>query len=144
MDLVPSMGRAGYSLEAQDERSLTFVSRFRSGWVIFVAIFFFPIGLLALLAEKRTASLLVSMEGVPEGTQIIYAGEAFGGLRKQIEYLPEIYKSGGSRLLYFIGVAAAMVLALILLSLVWSPLVGIVLWGLLGFGIYKLIKRVRK
>ncbi len=89
LNLIPSMGRCGYSLEAQDERSLTFVSRYRSNWIYFVCILFFPIGLLALLVEKRVATLMVNIEADEGGgTRVIFTGEAFRGLRKQIEQLP--------------------------------------------------------
>jgi hypothetical protein len=86
-DLAPSMGRAGYPLERQDERSFTFVRRYRSGWVIAVAILFFPIGLLALLAEKKTAMVLVTLEEVEGGTKVILTGEAWKRLREHLEAL---------------------------------------------------------
>lgn len=87
LNFVPSMGRSGYPLASQDERSFTFVHRYRSEWVILFCIIFFPIGLLALLVEKRTATILVSLEPLNDGTQVIFTGQAFGRLRKHIEQM---------------------------------------------------------
>jgi hypothetical protein len=142
LNFVPSMGRAGYPLEAQDERSLTFVSRYYSGWVFLVCILFFPIGLLALLSGKRIATLLMTIEGNGQGTRIIYVGETFRRLRKQIELLPEERQVHGA--LYYVGIVLAALAAVTLLGLIWGPLEGVAIWALVGFGVYKLVKVARK
>ncbi len=82
--LSPNLSSWGFVLSAQDERSLTFTRRYRSGWVIAACILLFPIGLLALLIERRTQTISVVLTPAGEGTRVIFSGEVDSRLEKTI------------------------------------------------------------
>ena len=89
LSVSPFLAGWGYKLQAQDERSFTYVREYRHGWVIFVCIFLFPIGLLSLLARKKRDTLLVSLSpDGPADTRVMWMGEVPEGLQSAILALP--------------------------------------------------------
>jgi hypothetical protein len=74
--LAPAMARCGYELAASTGTWLEFVRTRRPAWTILVAIFVFPIGLIALIHrdERRVTVLLERRSG--GGCTVVAHGEA--------------------------------------------------------------------
>jgi hypothetical protein len=73
--IAPAMAHCGYELIASTATWLEFVRRRRPVWTILVAIFLFPIGLIALVhREERRVTVL--LERGPGGCTITARGEA--------------------------------------------------------------------
>lgn len=81
--IVPAMVRAGYDIVSRDEpRMIVFEIRERPGWVPWVCILAFPVGLLAL-AYKETQRIVVTFDEIaPDRTRIAAAGIARRPVRK--------------------------------------------------------------
>jgi hypothetical protein len=73
--LVPAMLRYGYTLDDRAPQRLEFSFRRRPGWTILVAIFAFPIGLLALM-HTIDEQVVVELEERPGGTMLTAHGVA--------------------------------------------------------------------
>ena len=61
-NMTPWLNHGKFVLEEQGPGALTYSRRSFNGWQILVAIFLFPIGLLALLAEKKEERILVRFD----------------------------------------------------------------------------------
>lgn len=68
------LAQGRYQLVAQAPGQLTYARRGFHGWQIIVAILLFPIGLLALLAEKRTTQIHIAFYQDDATTQIVFGG----------------------------------------------------------------------
>jgi hypothetical protein len=80
--IVPAMIRFGYEVtHRHDGRLLTFTIDERPGWVPFVCIFAFPIGLLALLARNRH-TVTIEFDEQPGGSVMRAYGRARRPVRK--------------------------------------------------------------
>jgi hypothetical protein len=64
--VVPVLVRDGFAMVAQAGHTTVFERRFFPIWTILVAIFLFPVGLLALLARGRETIVIISRDGVLE------------------------------------------------------------------------------
>lgn len=64
--IVPVLVQDGYTMVAQAGHTTVFERRFFPGWTFLVAIFFFPVGLLALLARGRETVVIVTGDDVLE------------------------------------------------------------------------------
>jgi hypothetical protein len=73
MTMSPALSQGGYKLTEKQADSAVYVRRYSPGWTILVAIFLFPIGLLALLARQQS-NLLVSFESYGSGTMVKVSG----------------------------------------------------------------------
>ena len=61
--LLPVLVDDGYAIVAQAGHTTIFEHRFFPAWTVLVSIFFFPFGLLALLARGRETVVIVSADG---------------------------------------------------------------------------------
>jgi hypothetical protein len=87
--LVPPMLRYGYTLDETSPQRLAFRYRSRPGWTILVAVFAFPVGLIALAhtAEER---VVVELEPRPDGgTLLIAHGTAPRSVRRAFAALDD-------------------------------------------------------
>lgn len=82
---TPWFAQAGWQITGQAGNSMTYgTSSFRT-WQIVVAILFFPIGLIALLAEKRKDWLTATFTEVDGNTAIMVTGSiSSAGTAKQV------------------------------------------------------------
>jgi len=72
---TPWLGQGGFLVESQTADTLVYARRSFNTWQIVVAILFFPLGLLALLAEKRREQLSVFFRDEGDGkTEITVTG----------------------------------------------------------------------
>jgi hypothetical protein len=79
------LAASGYVMVAQELATLTYWRRYFPSWVVAVAVLFFPIGLLALLAGRRDATLLVSAAPEPGSTRIDVRGSAHRPIARELE-----------------------------------------------------------
>jgi DUF1707 SHOCT-like domain len=80
--IVPGMVRFGYKVSHRHEgRVLTFAIDERPGWVPFVCVFAFPIGLLALLARNRH-TVTIEFDELPRGEGTVM--RAYGRARRPV------------------------------------------------------------
>lgn len=75
-NFTPWLGRGDFFVESQTADTLRYTRRKFNTWQIVVAILFFPLGLLALLAEKRheQISVFFRSEGSSGVTEITVTG----------------------------------------------------------------------
>jgi hypothetical protein len=73
--VVPPMERWGYDLTQRWDGRLRFERETRPIWTIFVAIFLFPFGLLALLYKDRER-ITIDLDEDEHGTQLVASGVA--------------------------------------------------------------------
>jgi hypothetical protein len=80
--LAPALNRYGYELRQRSPATLVFERRGRPGWVPFVAVFTFPIGLVALAVHEtqRIVIAIDELEG-PKTALTVY-GTAPRAVRK--------------------------------------------------------------
>jgi hypothetical protein len=62
--VIPVLVKDGYTMVAQGGHTTVFEHRFFPAWTVLVSIFFFPLGLIALLARARETVVIVSADGV--------------------------------------------------------------------------------
>ena len=87
--IAPGLNASGYELASQSPHALVFERSARPRWVPFVAIFAFPLGLVAL-AVRQTQRIVLSLEEqTPERTVLIVHGVAPRGVRKAFAELAE-------------------------------------------------------
>jgi hypothetical protein len=80
--IVPAMVRFGYEVSHRHEgHVLTFAIDERPGWVPFVCVFAFPIGLLALLARNRY-TVTIEFDELPRGEGTVM--RAYGRARRPV------------------------------------------------------------
>jgi Domain of unknown function (DUF1707) len=80
--IVPAMVRFGYEISHRhDGHVLTFAIDERPGWVPFVCVFAFPIGLLALLARNRY-TVTIEFDELPRGEGTVM--RAYGRARRPV------------------------------------------------------------
>jgi hypothetical protein len=80
--LAPALNRYGYELRQRSPATLVFERRGRPGWVPFVAVFAFPIGLVAL-AVHETQRIVISMDELDgDRTALTVYGTAPRAVRK--------------------------------------------------------------
>jgi Domain of unknown function (DUF1707) len=80
--IVPAMVRFGYEVtHRQDDHLLTFATDERPGWVPFVCVFAFPLGLLALLARNRY-TVTIEFDDLPGGEGSVM--RAYGRARRPV------------------------------------------------------------
>jgi Domain of unknown function (DUF1707) len=80
--LAPALNRYGYELRQRSPATLVFERRGRPGWVPFVAVFTFPIGLVAL-AVHETQRIVISMDQLDgDRTALTVYGTAPRAVRK--------------------------------------------------------------
>lgn len=81
----------GYVLAALSDTTVTYNRKYRPWIAILVAIFFFPIGLLALLyTEHATITALAEPDEARGGTELVIKGSAPRKLRRSLEDLRSI------------------------------------------------------
>jgi hypothetical protein len=74
----------GYLMVAQSLGTITYWRRYFPSWSIAVAVLFFPIGLLALLA-RRDATLVVTAAAESGGTRVDVRGDAHRPIARELE-----------------------------------------------------------
>jgi hypothetical protein len=80
--IAPALNRYGYELRQRSPATLVFERRGRPGWVPFVAVFLFPLGL-AALAVYETQRIVISIDGLEGGgTALTAYGTAPRAVRK--------------------------------------------------------------
>lgn len=84
--LGPPLASAGYKLQTQSERLLTYARDYRPWFVWVGVVLIFPIGLLFLL-YKETATLTVVLEEVGAGTRVQVTGTGEKGVRQAFEQM---------------------------------------------------------
>jgi hypothetical protein len=62
--LIPVLVKDGFSMVAQGGHTTVFEHRFLPAWSVLVAIFLFPLGLIALLARGREEVVIVAGDRV--------------------------------------------------------------------------------
>jgi hypothetical protein len=62
--VIPVLVEDGYTMVAQGRHTTVFEHRFFPAWTVLVSIFFFPLGLIALLARAWETVVIVSADGV--------------------------------------------------------------------------------
>jgi hypothetical protein len=62
--VIPVLVQDGYAMVAQGGNTTVFEHRFMPAWTVVVAIFLFPVGLVALLARGRETVVIVSADRV--------------------------------------------------------------------------------
>jgi hypothetical protein len=82
---IPVMQAGGYRLTDQGPVSIRFVHRYRPAWVILLAIFLFPIGLLFLLITQENDLMLTAGPFGRGGTRVAVSGRAGAETRRQLE-----------------------------------------------------------
>lgn len=87
--VVPYFAAHGYRVASTNPEGIRLACEYRKSWVIPICVLLFPIGLLALLAEKRRHDITVSLRPNGAGTEVFFAGEAPPHLRAAIEALDE-------------------------------------------------------
>lgn len=84
-------GSWGYVLTSQSDTTVTYDRKYRPWLAILVAIFFFPIGLLALLyTEHATITALAEPVDARGGTELVIKGSAPRKLRRSLEDMRSI------------------------------------------------------
>lgn len=78
------LASAGYRLQTESERALTFARTYRPWFVWVGVVLLFPLGLLFLL-YKETATISVVFEPKGGGTLIRVSGEGEAGVRRAFE-----------------------------------------------------------
>lgn len=73
--LGPILHRYDYVIVSRDERAVVFEQDERPGWAIAVAVFVFPLGLLAL-TQRRKRRVIVSFAASGAGTEVTVYGKA--------------------------------------------------------------------
>jgi hypothetical protein len=89
--VMPLLIADGYELEADSPSQLTYSRRHRPFWTIALAVFAFPIGLLALAYEDRCQVAISLDEGEAE-TVVTVSGTAPLGIRRAIRSLALEYE----------------------------------------------------
>jgi hypothetical protein len=84
--LAPLFVARGYALVSNTERLVVFEQDRRPAWTILVAVFVFPIGLLAL-THKRSSRIVVAFTDEADGTEIAAYGWAPLGMRRGLAEL---------------------------------------------------------
>lgn len=80
--VAPGLNAFGYELVEQSPNGLVFERSRRPEWAVAVAVFLFPIGLLALL-QRKTDRIVISLEGrAPSWTNMTAHGAAPRRVRK--------------------------------------------------------------
>ena len=76
IEVTPYLERQGYKLETQTRTGFIYRRSVRRTWVYFVCVLLFPIGLLALLAEKEEHRLTVTLRAVAGSrTRVSFSGD---------------------------------------------------------------------
>jgi hypothetical protein len=83
--LQSPMGRQGYQLTTQTEDALTYNSTYRPWWTWLIVIFFFPIGLIAVVLIKHEASVMITFSPISDGTRIRISGNGSKSLVNSFE-----------------------------------------------------------
>jgi hypothetical protein len=84
--LTPLFVACGYTLVSDTDRLVVFEQDRRPAWTILVAVFVFPIGLLAL-THKRNSRIVVAFTDEADGTEISAYGWAPLGVRRGLAEL---------------------------------------------------------
>ena len=84
--VVPRLVAEGYDLETNEPSLLVLSRKHRPGWTIALAVFLFPVGLLALMYEDRT-QLVISIDDTEEDTIVSISGCASLGVRRAVRRL---------------------------------------------------------
>jgi len=84
--LAPLFVARGYALVSENDRMVVFEQDRRPAWTILVAVFAFPIGLLAL-TNKRRSRIVVAFTDEAGGTEIAAYGWAPLGVRRGLAEL---------------------------------------------------------
>ena len=85
-DLLAAMSDQGYAASAITADGARFDRRHRPVWTIYVAVLFWPLGLLALLRVKRVA-VHVRADPTEGGTLVVVAGTLAQALRERLRYV---------------------------------------------------------
>lgn len=80
-DIAPPLAKRGYELVRHDENQIVFVREWRPTWTILVAIFVFPIGLIALIHKQRD-QITILLRPHDGGTRLVISGTAPVGVRR--------------------------------------------------------------
>jgi hypothetical protein len=88
--IAPALARSGYELTVRGGTTLLFRRRWRPAWTILLAVFTFPIGLVALMYQHEDEVIVEIDEGLRGGTAILAHGvgplnvrRAFANLRDE-------------------------------------------------------------
>jgi hypothetical protein len=84
--VVPRLIAEGYRLETDKPTLLVLSKTYRPGWTIALAVFIFPIGLLALLHQDRS-QVMISLDARDRETTIEVAGTAPLAVRRAVRNL---------------------------------------------------------
>jgi hypothetical protein len=95
--LAPLLVARGYTLVSSSDRLVVFEQARRPAWTILVAVFAFPIGLLALM-HKRSSRIVVAFRDEADGTEISAYGWAPLGVRRGPAHLDPVVRAGASNL----------------------------------------------
>jgi hypothetical protein len=85
--LTPAFAQQNYNLTTQSDQSYTYTRRYHPGGIIFLAVILFPIGLLFLLSEKRSAAITATLAEADGSIRVKLRGHAPPKLRRQLEEL---------------------------------------------------------
>ena len=84
--LTPPLGSAGYKLQTQSERLLTYARDYRPWWIWLGAVVLFPIGLIGLF-YKETATITVTLEDNAGQTRVRVNGTGEKGVHRAFEQM---------------------------------------------------------
>jgi hypothetical protein len=83
--IAPHLLRSGYEMDRPAVSQLVFTRRRRPAWTILVAIFVFPLGLLALMHQRRESQVFVNAISVGERRTLVdVVGVAPAGVRRAL------------------------------------------------------------
>lgn len=87
--IVPTLDRAGYTLVQADDKNFVFAFRYRPVWTKFVAVFAFPLGLLAL-AHTEEDRITIRLGRAPGNrTRVLVYGRAPRSIRRAFASLSD-------------------------------------------------------
>lgn len=86
-DLLATLTGQGYGLSAVGSDTARFDRPHRPAWTIYVAVLFWPLGLLALLRVKRVSAQVRAEPSEDGGTLVVVAGTLTQALREQLRYV---------------------------------------------------------
>ena len=96
-DVAPPMVRWGYDITQVQDGRLRFERETRPGWTYLVAVFVFPVGLLALLYKDRER-ITIDLDEFDDGTtQLVVIGTAPLPVRRAFAELQDKPVSGRAR-----------------------------------------------
>ena len=84
--VAPPLHSYGFRIDSRTPTELAFTRNRRPAWTIALAVFLFPVGLLALLYTEKRSVILTAVEHGGE-TTIVAQGNAPPGIRRALREL---------------------------------------------------------